>query len=428
MNRRVVVSGIGAACALGIGYEEVWPRILAGESGIRPITCMDVEDFPCRLAGEIPNFVGKDYVPHRKSLKVMARDIQIAAAAAELAARDAGLDDSGIDPERIGCSMGAGLITADILELGPPIAESADADGVFDMSRWGGAVMGNLFPLWLLKYLPNMLACHISIFRDARGPNNTITTGDAASLQAIGEAFQVIQRGSAEVMLAGGGDSRLGPLSILRFEMLGQLTHRNDAPERAELPFDADRDGFVPAEGAAVLILEEAEHARARDARICAEVAGYACASQAVRPTKLDPDKRGIALAMRNALADARIAPSDVAFVCAHATGSKVEDAAEAQAIREVFGDVDVPVTAPKSMIGQTCAGSGALEAAICALAVQNDRIPPTPNFRTTDPECPVNVVTGSARATDVNYVMVNGISTGGQCASMVLTKWEDSR
>ena len=425
MSRRVVVSGIGALCALGIGYEEVWPRILAGESGIRPIACLDVGDFPCRLAGEIPGFMAKDYVPQRKSLKVMARDIQIAVAAAELAARDGGLDGGGIDPERIGCLMGAGLIAADISELGPPIAESRDSDGLFHMSRWGAAVMNNLFPLWLLKYLPNMLACHVSIFRDARGPNNTITTGDAASMQALGEAFQVIQRGSADVFLAGGGDSRLMPLSILRFEMLGQLSRRNDTPERAVLPFDADRDGFVPAEGAAVIVLEEAEHARARGARIYAEVAGYACASQAVRPTKLVPAKDGIALAMRNALADAQVSPSEVAFVCAHATGSKVEDAAEAQAIRDVFADVDVPVTASKSMIGQTCAAGSALDAAICVLAVQDGRIPPTPNFRTSDPECPVRVVTESALAADVKYVMANGISTGGQCASIVLTKWE---
>lgn len=425
MSRRVVVTGLGALCGLGIGHEEVWGKLLAGETGIAPITYMDAGDFPCRLAGRIPDFVAKDYVPQRKSLKVMARDIQIAVAAAELAARDAGLDEGGIDPERIGCSMGAGLITADIEELGPPVAESRESDGVFHMSRWGGAVMSNLYPLWLLKYLPNMLACHISIFRDARGPNNTITTGDAASAQAIGEAFQVIQRGSADVSLAGGGDSRLMPLSILRFEMLGQLTHRNDAPERAVLPFDAERDGFVPAEGAAVLILEEAEHARSRGARIYAEIAGYACAAQAARPTTLGPSTRGIALAMRKALTDAQVTPPEVGFVCAHATGSKVGDVAEAQAIREVFGDVDVPVTAPKSMIGQTCAASGGLDAVMCVLAAESDRVPPTPGFRTSDPECPVNVVAGSALETEVQYVMANEISTGGQCASMIVKKWE---
>ncbi|MFH0965303.1 MAG: beta-ketoacyl-[acyl-carrier-protein] synthase family protein [Planctomycetota bacterium] len=423
MKRRVVVTGLGALCALGTTCEEIWERLSAGESGIRPIARLDVGDFPSKLAGEIPEFDAKKYVAQRKSLKVMARDIQLAVAAAEMAVRDAGLDKC-IDRTRIGCSMGAGLIPSEVDELGPSMNKSIEEDQTFQMKKWGMEVMSNLFPLWLLKYLPNMLACHISIFHDAQGPNNTLLTGDAAGLQAIGEAFGIIQRGAADVFLAGAADCRVHPLSLLRFELIHQLTHRNEEGPLAVKPFDAERDGFVAAEGAAVLILEEIEHARARGAKIYAEVKGFGWAHQAIHPAALEVSAQGITTALRSGIRDAGLGPNKVSCVFAHAEGARKGDAAEAQAIREVFGDSDVPVTASKGLIGQTCAASGALDAAFCVQALMHDVIPPTPSFRKADPDCPVRVARETRRTAGLAHGLVSAVSTGGQCASLVLGKW----
>jgi len=424
MDRRVVVTGLGALCPLGIGHEPIWGELSAGRSGIAAIRLMDVGDFACKLGGEITGFVARDHVVQRKSIKVMARDIQLAVAAAHMAAADAGIEP-GSDATRTGCAMGAGLIPSDVNEQGPAASQSLDDQRMVDLKKWGAKVMVELYPLWLLKYLPNMLACHISIFQDAQGPNNTLMTGDAAGLQAIGEGYHVVQRDSADVFIAGGGDSRMNPMSMLRFEMLGQLTHRNEEGELAVKPFDAERDGFVPSEGAAVLILEELEHAKRRGAGIYSEIAGFGCAHQAVLPTKMEPSRRGIELAMRAALGDAGIAPEDVSFICAHATGSKRGDAAEASAIREVFGDRAMPVTAPRSLIGQTCAAAGTLDALFCSLALVHDVVMPTPSYRTPDPECPVHVVTQPRENGKLKYALVNAISMGGQCASLVLEKWQ---
>ena len=424
MDRRVVVTGLGALCPLGIGHERIWPELAAGRSGIAAISTMDVGDFPCKLGGEITGFVAKEHIAQRKSIKVMARDIQLAVAAAHMAAVDAGIEP-GTDPTRTGCAMGAGLIPSNVDEQGPATSQSLDDQRMIDLKQWGKRVMAELYPLWLLKYLPNMLACHISIFQDAQGPNNTLLTGDAAGLQALGEGYYIIQRDSADVFIAGGGDSRMNPLSMLRFEMLGQLTHRNEEGPLAVKPFDANRAGFVPAEGAGVLILEELAHAERRGARIYAEIAGFGCAHQTVEPTKLDPSPRGMALAMRAALDDARITPEDVSFVCAHAVGSVREDVAEARAIREVFGDRELPVTAPRSLIGQTCTAAGALDALFCSQALVHDVVFPTPTYSIPDPECPVDVVTQPRENDGLRYALINAISLAGQCASLVLEKWQ---
>ncbi|MCK4298543.1 MAG: beta-ketoacyl-[acyl-carrier-protein] synthase family protein [Planctomycetes bacterium] len=416
-TRRVVITGIGVASAAGLGREAYWQGLRQGRSGIAPPSSLDLGEFPARLVAEVKGFDPRKLVAQRKAVKVMCREIQLAAGSAQLALEDAALEGQ-LDPDRTGVSFGAGLIASNIDELGAAFTCALDEENQFDLQRFGREGMANLFPLWLLKYLPNMHACHISIFYDCRGPNNSVTAGDCSATLAIGEAARIITRGSADVFLAGGADGKITPLNLLRYELLGWLSHRqSETPS----PFDRRRDGFVVGEGAVCLVLEELAYARRRGARILGEIVGFGSAWE---PGEIRQHSRGGGeLAMLSALEDAGVGPENVDVVYAHGLGLPETDAAEARAIRKVFGSTNARplVTALKPMTGHVSAAAGGLEVAACCLALTEGVVPATLHCREPDPECAVNLVTGGAAQAEVALAMVNTFSFGGQSAALLV-------
>ena len=449
-GRRVVITGVGVFSAIGITRESFAQSLFAGVSGVRPIARLNVgTDFPVRFAAEVPRFKTRDYIPdeQKKSIKVMSYDVQLGVVAAMSAVTDSGIipslavgkeekegtvPQSGtvpwrVDPTRLGISYGCGNISSDPEELAPSYAAGVRDDAV-DYRAMGAEVMRGLTPLWLLKYLPNMPACHVSIFVDAQGPNNSLTTGDAASLEAIGEGFRVIRRGWADVMITGGVDAKVNPISLIRYRLLNWVNMSDGAPETLARPFDKARAGFVVGEGAASLILEELNHARARGARIYGEVLGFGGGCDATGMNEPHPDGRGCRIAMTAALRDAKTAPADVDAVFANASGAVVGDRAEARAIASVFGSVrgaGVPVTATRSMIGYVSSGGGALDAVAALSAIEAGAVPPTLNCDAPDPECPVRV-TGRTplKVANLDRILINNGGFGGQFASLVIGRY----
>jgi 3-oxoacyl-[acyl-carrier-protein] synthase II len=416
-SRRVVITGIGVVSAAGIGREPYWEHLTAGRSGIGVSTNLDLNGFPSRLVAEVKGFDPRRLVAQRKAVKVMCREIQFAVGATQLALEDAGLIGH-LEPDRTGVNFGAGLMVSEIDELGTAFSRSLDEHGRFELKRFGREGLASLFPLWLLKYLPNMHACHISIFYDCRGPNNTITAGDCSATQAIGEAMQVVARGDADVFLAGGADGKLTPLNLVRYELLGWLSHRE---EGTPAPFDRRRDGFVVGEGAVCFVLEELEHARRRNVRIWGELVGYGCTWEPGEIRQYSPS--GGELAMRAALEDAGVTPEEVGVVLAHGLALGNADVAEAQALERIFGagDQQALVTAIKPVTGHVSAAAGGLELAAGCLVVANGAVPPTLHYREPDPECPVNLVSDGARKEQVHLALVNTFSFGGQSSALLL-------
>lgn len=420
-SRRTVVSGVGIVNPLGIGAEAYWQGLLAGKSAVRPITHFDTGSLPTRIGAEVAGFDARKYLDKKagKSLRVMARAIQLAVAAAQLALDDGRVDKEQLDPTRFGVEFGAGLLATELEELGPAAQISANCTpGVIDLDKWGDQGIPNITPLWMLKYLPNMLACHISILHNAQGPNNTITESDAASLLALGEAKRIVQRNQADFFLVGGADSKMNPLSMVRQCLFAPLSRRNETPETAMRPFDRRRDGTILGEGATVVVLEELEHARKRGARIYAEVRGFGAAFDRTH------DGTGLARAVRAALKEADVRPEDIDHVNAHGLSTRDADIAEARALQEVFGPNQVPVIAPKSYFGSLGAGSGLNEMAASLLALAHGQVPATLNYEEPDPACPVAVGT-KTRALRKPYVLKCGFTEMGQCAAVVLRKWE---
>jgi 3-oxoacyl-[acyl-carrier-protein] synthase II len=423
-SRRAVITGIGVLSPIGLTASEYWESLLAGKGGIRTIRSFDASGLPVRMAGELDGFDPKKYLDKkdRKSLKVMARPIQLAVAGAQVALDDSGVDKSQLDPTRFGVEFGASLIASELEELGVAAQISTNCQpGTVDLDKWGEQGLANMPPLWMLKYLPNMLACHVSILHNAQGPNNTITESDVASLLALGEAYRIIARDQADFFLVGGGDSKINPLSMARLSMFMPLSRNNENPAKASRPFDRDRDGMVIGEGAGIFVMEDLDHARKRGARIYAEVAGFGAA--------FDRDKNGagLARAIRAALTDAGIGPEDIDHANAHGASVKDIDVWEARALNEVFGNnrEPVPVFAPKSYFGSASAGSGTLELAASVLAVEKGVLPATINYETADPDCPVTVATGSPRPARKPYALKIGFTDMGQCAAVVIRKWD---
>ena len=423
MSRRVVLTGIGIVNPLGEGVGPYWEALSRGESGVRPIQRFECAALPTRFAGQVANFDAKKYLEKkdRKSLRVMARAIQMAVAAAQMACDDASVDKEKIDPARLAVEFGAGLLPSDPEEIGIASQKSVNGQprGV-DLRSWGEHGLPNITPLWMLKYLPNMLACHVSILHNAQGPSNSITEGDVSSLLALGEAYRIIGRDHADMCITGGADGKVGPLTLARHCLFGALSRRNDAPERASRPFDLHRDGVVVSEGAGVLILEDLAHAQRRGARIYAEVAGFGAAFDRGQTGK------GLAQAMRAALREARITPEDVDHVNAHAASSVANDPWEARAIQEVFAGCKraVPVFAPKSYFGNLSAGSDLSELAISVLALTRGQLPRTLNYEMPDPACPVRV-NREPIPVSKPYVLKLGQAELGQCAAVVCRKWD---
>jgi 3-oxoacyl-[acyl-carrier-protein] synthase II len=418
--RDIVITGVGVVSPIGIGVEPFWAALAAGESGIRPISLFDASSLKVRFGGQIADFDPKLFVRPRKSLKVMSREIQLGFAAADLAIADAAMPSGGVTPERFGVVFGGDMIYADLEDL-ETAYRRADVAGSFDFPRWAEAIHEEVHPLWLLKHLPNMTASHIAIAHDARGPNNSIVLGDVSSLLAVAEAASMIQRGWADVMLAGGTGCRLHPTALVaRGDAL--LSHRADDCRLASRPFDRDRDGMVNGEGAAVLVLESRGHAERRGARIRGRILGSA--SRCEPALRRGLTGRSLEQAILSACGAAGLAAADVGHVNAHGAGTIDMDRIEAQAIRKALGDV--PVTAPKSACGHMGAGGGAVELAASVLGLEQGLVPPTLNYEHPDPACPVNVVHGRPLAgRPATAVAINLCSTGQATAVAIAAHHE---
>lgn len=415
-SREIVITGLGVVSPIGIGRERFWESLCAGRSGVRRLESFNGSSFPAPIGGEVADFDPKQYVRPRKSLKVMSRDIQLAFAAADMAYQDAALTPAAVAPERFGVVFGADMIMADLSELRPAFAGCL-VDGQFDFARWGEAALAEMFPLWMLKYLPNMPACHIGIALDARGPNNSITLGGASSLAAIVEGIRILQRGQADVVLAGGAGSRIQP-TVWAYCRAYQMSNRLDNPPGAVRPFDADRDGLVFGEGAGAVVLESREHAEARGAKVLARIGGFA-ASFAPRPHGAGPDGRAIGQVIRWALEESGLGAGEVGHVNAHGLGTPRDDRFEAQAIRDTLGQT--PVTALKSYFGHLGAGGGAVELAASILAFAHGKVPPTLNYRKPDPDCPINVVRDEPMPLDKPTALVLNHSKIVQSVALLL-------
>ncbi len=427
-ERRVVITGIGFVTPLGDSPDRIWERLASGQGALRQVQAFPVAGLPNDVVAEIRDFdflkgyaLPKYRNALRKSRKYMARDIQLAVAAAQLAMNDAGLVDGGVDPTRIGIDLGAGLISTELDELAPAIATASSGTGSFDFPTWGRDAIGVVEPIWLLKYLPNMLACHISILMDCQGPSNTITEADASSNLAIAEATRIIARGKADVMITGGADSKIHPLSLTRLALYNNMSSWQGEPSQALRPFDARRDGTLHGEGAGILIIEEREHALRRGATIHGEILGAGSGCDALPGGGMDPQGGGTETAIKGALREAKLDPRAIGHVNAHGSGSKVGDRAEARAFRRVFGPDAPPVTALKGYIGNISSGCGAVELIASLVGVNRGMIPPTINCDDLDTECEIDVVTGSPRPTN-NAVFVNtNLTVNGQAAAVVV-------
>ncbi len=410
----VVVTGLGLISPIGIGRESFWTSLCEAHSGIGPLAADQRGVLPLRILGAVRDFDPKEFVSPRKTLKVMSRDMQMGVAASQLGYADAGLDGAKLDPERFGMVFGADRICD---EMKACVVPESVVNGKFHFERWSPAVM-QTFPLRMLLTLPNMVACHASIALDARAHNNTIHHGDVSALLAIQDAVRVIERGWADVMIAGGASSKVKPYDLVHDCVVEPVSSRNGKVTTTPRPFDADRDGQVFGEGAATLVLESRAHAEARGAPILASIAGLGCASD---PWRREPNPQGIGLrhAMQAALREAKVTPSDVGHVNAHGLGTVEDDPVEAAAIREVLGDT--PVTALKSFFGNLCAAGGAMEMAASVLALKHGQVPVTLNFEQAAPDCPVNVIAGKPLSGAAPVAMIISQNRTGQAAAIVL-------
>jgi 3-oxoacyl-[acyl-carrier-protein] synthase II len=420
-SRRVVLTGIGVICPLGLDARSLAQALRAEQSGVRAVRSFDASALPVRIGGEIDGFDARNYLEKkdRKQLKMMVRTIQLGVAAARLAVDDSRLNLAAIDSARFGVCLGTGTIPGELIDLALAARASLDeSTGKIDLHRWGRDAMPTIPPMWMLNHVPNMQACHVSILNNAQGPNNTITQSSAASLLALGEALRIIERGAAEIMLAGGADTRINPISFLRYSLFSQLSRRNEQPEKACAPFDRQRDGQVLGEGGTVLVLEEREHARRRGARIHAEVLGFGSAFDRGRTG------RGLARAVRAALAEAGVGPGDIDHVNAHAGGIVADDAWEARGLREALGDTPVPVLAVKSYMGNLGTGASTTELAASVLALGEGVMPGTLNYDQPDPDCPV-LVAREPRTVKSPCVLKVACTELGQCAAVVVRREE---
>ena len=403
---------MGALSPLGESVEELWSGLVEGRSGIGPMTLCDPSDFPCQVAGEVTGFDPRQFIDRREARR-MARFSQLAVVAAGLAIEDAGLDLSREDPERMGVVMGNG-------NGGFPTTEE-NARILFE--RGGMRVS----PFFIPMILPNMAAANVSRLYGLKGYTSTVITACAAGNQAIGDAVEAVRRGAAEVVLGGGCEAGISHLGLGGFNVIKALTRQNDPPERASRPFEATRDGFVPSEGAAILVLERLEHAIGRGARVLAEVVGYGVSSDAFHAVQPDEDGEGAARAMRWALEDAGIGPDEVSYINAHGTSTPKNDLVETLAIKKVFGEraAQVPISSTKSMIGHALGGAGAVEAVACVETIRNGVIHPTINYEEPDPDCDLDYVPNVAREQDVETVLSNSFGFGGQNACLVFRRFE---
>ncbi len=420
-SRRTVLTGFGVISPIGSGPATFWDTLLAGTPGVHTITRLDPFALPSKMAGEVRDFTAKALIEksYRRTLNAMARTVEFGVIGCQLAMQDAGIGKGTLPPERIGVEFASVMGATDLDDLGPASKLSIKPDTTGpDMPTWGGEGLNLVPPLWMLKYLPNMPACHASIIYDIQGPSNTQIPGDTAGAVALAEALRILRRGAADVMLVGGSEAKIHPLSLSRFNLFAQFSKRNHDPEGAIRPFDRDRDGTAPGEGVAAFTLETLEHALSRKAKIYGEVVSVA--------SGVDPDLHGSRLAkvIRNALTSAGIQPSDVDHVNAHGKGTTRGDLFEARGIAEVFGK-SVPVFSPLSRFGNLGAGSSLIELACSVLALQHGQLPGTLNHANPDPACPIAVHTGPPRPVTKPYAVKLSYTELGQCSAVVVRKWE---
>lgn len=412
MTRRVVVTGVGLVCALGIGTEESWKNLVAGQSGIAPITLFDTNGFDCTFAAEIKNFDPLNWV-EKKELKKLGRFIQLALAGADFAVKMADwTQQKEADLDGVGVYVSSGIGGFDIIER----------------EHWklvqGGP--GKISPFFIPSAIVNLASGNISIRYGARGPNSATATACSASAHAIGDSFKIIERGAAEMMICGGTEATITPMGVGGFAAMRALSTRNDDPAHASRPFDATRDGFVVGEGAGILVLESLEHAQRRNAPIFAEIVGYGMSGDAYHITQPAENGDGAFRVMRAALRDAKLEPADIGYLNAHGTSTPLGDALETIAIKRLFGEraKQLPVSSTKSMTGHLLGGAGGLEAGISVLALRDQILPPTINYETPDPACDLDYVPNHARKASVEYALSNSFGFGGTNAALVFRRW----
>lgn len=412
MRRRVVVTGVGLVCALGIGTEEVWRKLMAGAGGVGPITRFDAAGFDCRIAAEVRDFDPLNWIS-KKELKKMGRFIQLAVAAADFALKMAGLEIVQSNADMIGAYVASGIGGFDIIER--------------EHSKLLEGGPGRISPFFIPAAIINLASGVISIRYGARGPNSATATACSASAHAVGDSFRIIERGDAEVMICGGTEAAITPMGIGGFAAMKALSTRNEQPGCASRPFDAERDGFVVGEGAGILILESLENAQKRNAPIIAEIVGYGMSGDANHITQPAEDGNGAYRVMCAALRDAGIEPEQVGYVNAHGTSTPLGDAIETLALKRVFGEHarKLAVSSTKSMTGHLLGGAGGLEAGISALALRDQKLPPTINYAHPDPACDLDYVPNRSRPANFAYALSNSFGFGGTNAALLFKRWQ---
>ncbi len=414
MRPRVVITGMGVITPLGTGLEPFWSALVAGRSGIRIIQSFDAGAFRTRIAGEVPDFEPADYIEKKESRR-MDRYAQFAVAGTGMAIKDAGLELEGLRRERVGVVIGSGIGGMHTFEDQARVLFERGPDRVS--------------PFFVPMMIANMAAGQVGLTYKLYGPNVTVVTACASGNHAIGDAFKVIQRGDADIIISGGTEAPITPLGLAGFCAMKAISARNEAPEQASRPFDAERDGFVMSEGCGILVLESLEHARQRGApRIYAEVVGYGTSCDAYHITAPDPEGLGAARSMQAALRDAAVEPDEVDYINAHGTSTSLNDRVETVAIKSVFGSAAsrLAVSSTKSMTGHLLGAAGGLEAAICALVLHRGVIPPTINYQYPDPECDLDYVPNSLREARVRVCLSNAFGFGGHNATLAFRRYED--
>ncbi len=413
MNKRVVITGMGIVSPLGVGVRENWEAICSGKSGIGPITRFDATDFPSRIAGEVKGFRAEDFMD-KKEVKKMDIFIHYALAAGMMAIEDAQLKIDESNADRVGVLVGAGL------------------GGLSTIEKYHTILLKHgpkkISPFFIPMLIVNLAPGQISIYFGARGPNSSVVTACATGNHSIGEACRIIQRGDADAMIAGGAESTITPLAIGGFSSMRALSTRNDEPEKASRPFERDREGFVIAEGAGLLVLEELDHARKRGAQIYAEIIGFGCNGDAYHISAPSPNGIGAARCMEVALRDAHISYDEIDYINAHGTSTPLNDLSETKAMKTVFKDYakKIPVSSTKSMTGHLLGAAGGVEAIYSVLAIKNGVIPPTVNYENPDPECDLDYVPNTPREAKVRTVMSNSFGFGGTNATLIFREFID--
>lgn len=413
MKKRVVITGLGVVTAVGVGIDNFWKNITNGVSGISRITLFDTSDFEVKIGAEVKDFDPAQYLD-RKEIKRTDRFVHFAVAATKMALADSGLEINGTNAERVGVIIGSGIggiktfedQTRTCLEKGPK----------------------RVSPFFIPMMIPDMGSGFVSIITGAKGPNHAVVTACASGSHSIGDSFRIIQNGDAIAMITGGSEAAITKLAYAGFTSAGALSTNNDDPKGSSKPFDLNRDGFVMGEGSGILIIEELEHAKQRDAKIYAEIIGFGESGDAYHMTAPDPEGDGAARAMERAITDSTINKDQISYINAHGTSTLANDKLETKAIKRVFGEkaYRIPVSSTKSMTGHLLGAAGGVEAIICALALQKGIMPPTINYQNSDPDCDLDYVPNQARKGELEYALSNSLGFGGHNACLAFKKYHE--